>query len=229
MDANFAGVFDSALDRFLRVRVARHLEVRVNLIVDRVQDLVAALVGARGLLGARVRRRRVFPRADARENVRRHVQRVRRRRRDLRVRPRGGEPFLGERRKVVAVDQEMRDARMVRILRQQRLEELRRLERLRVGLIVQIGGEIERERVEDFRFDVLRILRDQPRHRFLIGDRTLAPALRADVGIEERGGVDIVALALRLRADRFRFFDRGLSLLQEIRCRALRRRDSTGG
>ena len=66
-----------------------------------------------GLHGRAVGVDRLLPVAEAREDVRRHVLRVRRRRRDPRVPPRGVEALVGDGREVVAVDQIVRHARVV--------------------------------------------------------------------------------------------------------------------
>src|SRR6266852_1204280 len=61
-------------------------------------------------------RDRVFPSADTGKDVRGHVQRVRRRRRDAGVAAGGGQALLGNGRCVVAMDQVMRHARMIGVL-----------------------------------------------------------------------------------------------------------------
>ena len=63
--------------------------------------------------GGEVRVDVVLPEADAGEDVRRHVQRVRRGGSDLRITARGGNAELRQLRFVVAVDQVVRDSRMV--------------------------------------------------------------------------------------------------------------------
>ena len=60
---------------------------------------------------------RLLPIADAREDMRRHMLRMRGAGRDLGVEPRGLEPLLGDRRIVVKVDQIVRDAGMLRLAR----------------------------------------------------------------------------------------------------------------
>ena len=101
---------------------------------------------------------------------------------------------------------------------QQRLEEARRLERPGVGLVGEIRREIEGQGVEDLCFDIRGIALDEPCHRLFIGDRALPPPFRAEVGVKQRRGFDVIALALRLRADRPRLFDCRLTLLHEARC-----------
>ena len=68
--------------------------------------------------------------AEPREDVRRHVERVRRRRRDAGVAPRGREPPVRDGREVVAVDEVVRDAGMLRLLGEHLLEDAGGLQRL---------------------------------------------------------------------------------------------------
>ena len=69
---------------------------------------------ARGFRRREIRTNRVLPQAEPREDVRRHVKRVRRVGRDLRVALRGRERQRRELRIVEAVNQVMRDPRVIR-------------------------------------------------------------------------------------------------------------------
>ena len=119
-----------------------------------MQLLAGSLVALRRRRRARVGRDRILPGADAREDVRGHVQRVRRRGRDARVAARRGQALLRDRRRVVAVDQVVRHARMVGVLGELLLEDRRRLQVGRVGLVGLRLRAGEVERVEDLRLVV---------------------------------------------------------------------------
>ena len=94
------------------------------------------VLGRRG--GGQVRIDRILPQAQPRENVRRHVQGVRRRGRDPGITPRGRKRQNRQLRRIVAVDHVVRDARMVRLLRQNAIQDLGRL--FLVGVILIGGG-----------------------------------------------------------------------------------------
>src|SRR5204862_5067407 len=100
-----------------------------------VYGLVAFVAFQRDLGRAPVGRRGILPGAHAREDVRRHVQRVRRVGSDAGVALGGRHALLRDRRRVIAVDEVVRDARMVRILGELLLQYRRRLERIAVGLV----------------------------------------------------------------------------------------------
>ena len=107
----------------------------------------------------------------------------------------------------------MRDPRMVRIFRELGLEDLGRLEIGGVGL-VRLGlraGEIQR--VEDLRFVVLRIALGERLVR--LGPALLPRTLRAvrKVRVVRCDRFEVVAFALRLRADLSSLVDRRLSNL----------------
>ena len=82
---------------------------------------------------------------------------VRRRRRDLRVELGGGQAFVGDRRIIVEMDQIVRDTGMLRLALPDRLQDCRALELLRVGLVIGRRRRIERDRIENLRFVVVRI------------------------------------------------------------------------
>ena len=95
--------------------VLRRLQVRIDSVIHRVQFFGDCAVSLRDRARRDVGVDRFLPVAEPRKRVRRHVQRVRRRRRDFRVTPGGFERPIGERRKVVAVDDVVREARMIRL------------------------------------------------------------------------------------------------------------------
>ena len=93
------------------------------------------LVGLGNPRGVRVRIDRLLPVANAREDVRGHVQGVRRIGRHLRVAPCGRQALLGQRRRVVEVNEIVRDTRMVWLPIPDLLEDRRTLELIGVGLV----------------------------------------------------------------------------------------------
>ena len=208
-------------DQLARLRVLAELQVGVlhEVVGMRHADQHAVELGFRRVLARhgdrpQVRGDRLLPHADHRINVRRHVLRVRRRRRDLRVLVRHRHALARERREIVAVDEVMRDAGMLRILLVERLEDADRLQQRRHVLVVE--GLVERERVEHLRLDVVRVLLRQRRHRLLVvpGARVLVDLVEVPVELLDRR--QPVALALGLGADR-------LALLHRIEA-ALERR-----
>ena len=166
-----------------------------------------------------VGRDRFLPVADAREDMRRHVLRVRRAGRDLGITPGRIEPLLRNRRSVVQVDQIMRHARMVRLALRDRLQDRRAFELLGVSLVGRRRRRVQRERVVDLRLVVFRVALRQLLHRLRIGHDAGAVVDLVMVGIHHGERVDVVALTLRLGADAFALRD-GRGALGEI----LRRR-----
>jgi hypothetical protein len=129
------------LQGFPRGTILRELQMGV----DHVVMGMVAVEGCvpRRLRGGAIRLDRLAPKPEAREDVRRHVQGVRRVGRDLRVKLRGLDAMLRDRWIVVAVDQVVGDARMVRIGLRERLQDARRLQLVRVCLV----GRVEVRRV----------------------------------------------------------------------------------
>src|SRR5260370_30441942 len=82
---------------------------------------------------------------------------VRRRWGGLAVASRRRKASVGEGRVVVAVDQVMRDAGVIRLRIEDRLEDLRGLPLVRVRLVGGPRGRVERESVEDGRLGVIGI------------------------------------------------------------------------
>ena len=214
-----AAYLHRVVDAATRVGVAGELQVRVHHVVGRVIGLVRLVARLGHFLRARVRGGGLLPGAHAGEDVRRHVQRVRRRGRDARVAARGGEPLVGDGRRVVAVDEVVRDAGMVGILPEFVLEDGGRLEIRRVGLVGLRLRPGEVERVEDLRLVVGRVALGQ---RLVgLGARGLPLLLgaRREVLVVGGDGFDVVALALGLRADAASLVDRRLCLLGALgRC-----------
>ena len=133
---------------------------------------------------------------------------VRRARRDRRIALCRVEPLIGDRRIVVEVDQIMRNAGMVRLALEDRLEDRRALELLGVGLVARRGRNVEGDRVVDLRLVVVGIFRRQRLHRLEISLHARPILDLVVVGIEHGERVDVVALALALGADRLGLLDR---------------------
>jgi hypothetical protein len=151
---------------------------------------------------------RFLPIADAREDMRRHMQRVRSPRRDLRVAGGRAQPFIGDGRIVVGVDQVVRDARMVGLALEYLLQDGRRLKLVGIGLVIRRGGDIEGERVEHLRLVVARIALRKLLHGLEVGLDARAMRDLVVVGKQQRQGGDVVALTRRLRPDRLAFLQR---------------------
>ena len=94
-------------------RVLGRLQIGVHLIVKRVQLLGGRIVLARGRGRRQIRVDRFLPEPDARERMRRHVKRVGRIGRNLRVASSGIERARRERRHIEAVDDVVRETWMV--------------------------------------------------------------------------------------------------------------------
>ena len=142
---------------------------------------------------------------------------VRRRRGDGRVATGRTEPLVRDGRVVVAVDEVVRGARMVRLLPEHGLEDRRRLELLGVRLVGRHRGGVERERVEDRGLAVARVARGQLLHRLLVGDRPRPVVDLVVVLVEDLDRRDVVELALALRAGRPGARDGGRAVAQHLR------------
>ena len=164
---------------------------------------------------------RLLPVADAREDMRRHMLRVRSVRRDLGVELRRIETFFRDRRIVVEMDQIVCDARMLRLTRKYRLEDRGAFELVRVGLVGRRCRSIERQRVVDLDLIVIRKALRQLFHGLGIG-LDARPVIDLVVfGVHDRKRIDEAALALGLGADALSFGDRGRAFGKIFR----RRRD----
>ncbi len=139
---------------------------------------------------------------------------MRRRRRDLGVLVGRRDTAWRDRREVVAVDQVVRHARMVRIFLIDRLEDRDRLQQ-RIHVLV-IERLVQGQRVKDFRLDVVRILLDERLHGVLVvlRPRVLIDGLVVLVEGLQRG--EPVALALGLGPDGLALLDGLETLLQGL-------------
>ena len=109
------------IEQVLRIRVAMLLKI------DVLQPREAMQIGFAPLLRQRVCRLvrvgGVLPHSELQKNVRWHVQRVRRRRSDLRVLPRRAESERCMNRIIVGVDEIVQNSGMIRMRRKKRLED----------------------------------------------------------------------------------------------------------
>ena len=180
------------------------LEIPVDRIVERVQ-LVRAVVGCRSLprvcdtrvVGPPVGADRLVPETQADEDVRGHVLRVRRGRRDPGVRPRRGEAVGGHDRRVGGVNDVVRETGMAGIAPVERIEERDRPTLLRESGIRARGRRHERQRVVDGDLDVPRQIAMEPRHRVGVRLEPDRAGHRPGIAIERRYGVDESLLAGR--------------------------------
>ena len=116
-----------------------------------VVRLVAGLRGARRL---GVGDDRLLPVADAGKNMRRHVLACGAAGRSANNSwPQRG--LFRQSRRVVEMDQVVRDAGMLRLALEDRLEDRRALELHGISLIGRRGGDVELDRIEDLRFVVV--------------------------------------------------------------------------
>jgi hypothetical protein len=131
-------------------------------------DAVAAGDGAGGDVGVD----RFLPVADAGEGVGRHVPRVRRVRCNLRVAPRRLERAVGQRRIVVAVNDVVRQAGVIRVGGDQRFENRASLQRFGVAGVGRRRGGDRRDGqgVKDRRLRVGAIRGGHPADGVAIGD-----------------------------------------------------------
>ena len=114
-----------------------------------------------------------------------------------------------ERREIIAVDQVVRDARMVRLLFRLLVQDPGCFELLREILVVEVDSSVEREGVEDCRLGVLRVVLVQALHRLLIA---LGAGLMVDlvvILVKDLDRREVFGLARRLGV-------RGLALLDRL-------------
>ena len=138
---------------------------------------------------------RGLPHAEGEEDVRRHVQGVDRRGSDRGVDAGRSHTEGGVHRIVVTVNQVVRGAGMLRILREDLLDHRRGLHVGR-GVPMVLAGAEQGEPVEGRRVEIVRVLLVQPPHRLRI--RPVALGLRA-LGVERLDGIQVQLFALRGR------------------------------
>src|SRR5260370_3389189 len=99
------------------------------------------------------------------------------------------------------------------------LQDGRGLELAGIGLVVRRSGGVERERIMDLRFVVIRIARGQLFHGLGVGQQARAVIDLVVVGVHGAERREVVALALGLGAGAFRFRQRGRTLGEVLRRR----------
>ncbi len=160
--------------------------------------------GPSGGSGIEIRGDRLLPQAQPREDVRRHMVRVSRRRGDLGIAPRGAQSPLGELRIVVAVNDVVGGARMIGLGIEHRFEQHSRLELVLEGLVRGERRCQKRECVEDCGFSILRMAGVQLRHGPFVGQRALAVRTLLEIPIERRDRPNVPLLAFGTRTERLR-------------------------
>ena len=119
------------------------------------------------------------------------------------------EPLIRDRRIVVGVDQVMSDAGVIGLALEDRLQDRRGLELVRVGLVRRRRRHVQRQGIVHLRFVVVRIALRQLLHRLHIGLYARAVVGFVVAGVEHGKRIDVVALALRLRTDGLSLLERG--------------------
>src|SRR5437899_728332 len=210
MSASASVVFPSARATHaaasLRLPSLCALAVRIHQVIQRVELLEHGVCVPRGDRGSTVGPDRLLPEPEADEDVRRHVLRMGARRRDLRVAARRRQGSIPKQGIVVAVDDVVGDARMVRLLSEYFLENLAGLLLVRVRLVSWERRCVQREGVEHRRLAVLRIADVQTLHRLFVGEAARAVLKLVGISIERLDRGDVVSLAFGARPEGLRLF-----------------------
>ena len=119
--------------------------------------------------------------------------------RDLGVTPGRIEAFLRDRGVIVQMDQIVRDAGMLRLAFCDRFQDRRALDLIGVGLVGGRSRGVERKRVMNLRFVVVRVALRQLLHGFRVGHDAGAVIDLVKVGIHDAQRIQIVTLALASR------------------------------
>ena len=187
----------------LGLGVLRKLQVRVDREIRRV------IVVGLDLDRRSVRRDRFLPQPDHGVDVRWHVPGVRHGWRDARIAPGGGNALFRERVVVVGMNEEMRHARMLRVLVVQLFQNCRRLDLVGIGRVGRRRRRLQGKRIEHLRLVVVGVALRQLLHRIVVGDEPGIDRSLVVVAVIGAQRLDPVALALGLRADLTRLFERG--------------------
>ena len=133
-------------------------------------------ISARSFGRSLIRSDRFIPHPQTCKDVRRHVQRVRHPWRDRSITLRSGEPALGQRRIVVAMDQVMNDTRVIWVLFPKLFEDGGCLELFRQARVVRcrVAYSQDRETVERLGFEIVRILVAELTHRVFVSHDAVA-------------------------------------------------------
>jgi hypothetical protein len=144
-----------------------------------------------------IRRDRIVPETQTRENMRGHMQRVGSGGGDLRVSARGRQAAWRQLRAVISVNQIMRNARVVRMVAINRLQDRRRALLVRMGSVFSRSRRDERQRIEDLCFGVRRIVPRRQVHPFLMSFGANRMRRMFGVAIKSRSGCNELPLPLR--------------------------------
>ena len=163
--------------------------------------MALGLEGARRGRGPRVGRDVLVPKTQPREDVRRHVLRVRHVGRDRRVPACRVQAVLGELRHIVRVDEVVCEPRMFGLRLEDRLEDRVRTALIRKGGIggIRLTERDQRERVENRRFPVRRVAALDPIHRLRVSDQARPVIERGVILVVRVDGAEVVPLAGRAR------------------------------
>src|SRR5262245_54732714 len=138
----------------LSVAVPRALQIGILQVIHGVQA-VEVIFRRRG--GASIRLDRLLPQSLSGEDVRGHMQSMRSRGCDAGVTARRGQPLCSNGWKIVAMDQVMRYAGMIRLLGEYLFQDFRSLQLVGIALVGRKGSNIERQRIEYGRFSIFGI------------------------------------------------------------------------
>ena len=212
---------DGLVEHAARARVVADLQVGVFEVVQCVHGVEREGAGvalgreAPGRVGrGEVRGDGLLPEAEAREDVRRHVERVRRRRRDLRVGARGRQRLFRERRVVEGVDHVVRDAGVPGLRGEEPVQDRGPLLLPRERRVAR--GRAQEQRVEDRGLVVVRKPPGDRQHGLLVGRRAGRVRERPGIPVEDADRVDVSPLALGRSSERGRFL-RGRPAGRELR------------
>ena len=169
--------------------ILAHLEIGIDQELVRVHLVRAAGLACRFRLLRRGHRSQVridilLPHAKPGKDMSRHVQRMRRRRRNPGILPRSPQAVRRQRRRVAGVNDVVRQSRMLRMRREQRHQDGQRLVLMGQRRVVRRHGSQHRQSVEGRSLHVVRKLAMQRVHLRLIG---IGPLLKRNIGgVEER-------------------------------------------
>ena len=136
------------------------------------------------------------------------MARVRDRRRDASVALGRCDAALRERRKVVGVNDEVRDARMLRVLLEQFFQDGDRLELVSVAHVGLRGRRLQGQRIENLYLVVVGVALRHLLHRAVVGAQAGLDVGLVMISVVSANRVDPAALAIRLRANLARLLQR---------------------
>ena len=168
----------------------------MGLLVPQGGGVLCLLEPPRGLDRAKIGRDRFVPFTQARVDVRRHVLGVRYRRRDRRVAVGRRLALARERRRVVGMNEIVREARVIGMPTEERLEDPACLPLAGMGRVARLElpqGD-QRQRIERLPLFILRAAPGEAGHRLLVRDEPRA-VVRGIAAIVGRDGIGVVTRA----------------------------------